>query len=203
MLLCVCFHTRTTHFTFTLRLRRWNLLNNGSKNQNLCLLVEYVTVWTNLGTGGGTKHQQSFLFGSEGRNALVSSDKSMLSKCDDNHVRYGASEYPNETNAISPKSRESLLSDTFLKHSDRIRGSKVIKHLRTIVIFSRGRLSLSLRVKGLVHPKMNILSLLCRSKPVRHLFIFRTRIKIFLMKSKSFLALHRQQRNWHVQGPER
>ncbi len=33
--------------------------------------------------GGGTKHQQCFLFGSEGRNALVSSDQSMLSKCDD------------------------------------------------------------------------------------------------------------------------
>ncbi len=34
----------------------------------------------------------------------------------------------------------------FLNHSDRIRGSKVIKHLKTIVIFSRGRLSRSLRV---------------------------------------------------------
>ncbi len=59
------------------------MLNNGSKDQNLCLLVEYVTVLTNLGMGGGTKHQQSFLFGSEGRNALVSSDQSKLSKCDD------------------------------------------------------------------------------------------------------------------------
>ncbi len=46
-----------------------NTLNNGSKDQNLCLLVECVTVLTNLGTGGGgggTKRQQSFLFGSEG-----------------------------------------------------------------------------------------------------------------------------------------
>ncbi len=49
-----------------------------------------------------------------------------------NHVCYGASEYPNETMRY---------------HSDRISGSKVIKHLRTIVIFSRGRLSRSLRVK--------------------------------------------------------
>ncbi len=69
VLLCVCFQR--------------NLLNNGSKNQNLCLLVEYVTVWTNLGTGGGTRRQQSLLFGSEVRNELVSSDQSMLSKCDD------------------------------------------------------------------------------------------------------------------------
>ncbi len=28
-------------------------------------------------------------------------------------------------------------------------------------------------------------------------------MKIFLMKYESFLTLHRQQRNWHVQGPER
>ncbi len=41
------------------------------------------------------------------------------------------------------------------------------------------------------------------SKPVRPSFIFRTQIKIFLMKSKSFLILHRQQRNYHFQGPER
>ncbi len=27
-------------------------------------------------------------------------------------------------------------------------------------------------------------------------------IKIFLMKSKSFLTLHRQQHNYHIQGPE-
>ncbi len=31
-------------------------------------------------------------------------------------------------------------------------------------------------------------------------FIFGTQIKIFLMKSESFLTLHRQQRNYHVQG---
>ncbi len=29
-----------------------------------------------------------------------------------------------------------------------------------------------------------------------------TQIKIFLMKSESFLALHRQQHNYHIQGPE-
>ncbi len=38
----------------------------------------------------------------------------------------------------------------------------------------------------------------CHSKHVRPLFIFRSQIKIFLMKSESFLALHRQQWNWHV-----
>ncbi len=37
------------------------------------------------------------------------------------------------------------------------------------------------RLKGSVHPKMTILS--CRSKPVKPLFIFRTQIKIFFMKS--------------------
>ncbi len=42
----------------------------------------------------------------------------------------------------------------------------------------------------------------CPSKPVRPSFIFRTQIKIFLMKSKSFLTLHRQQWNFHVQGPK-
>ncbi len=35
------------------------------------------------------------------------------------------------------------------------------------------------------------------------LFQTRTQIKIFLMKSKSFLTLHKQQGSYHVQGPER
>ncbi len=43
----------------------------------------------------------------------------------------------------------------------------------------------------------------CRSKPIKPLFIFRTQIKIFMMKSESFLTLHRQQRNRHVQDQER
>ncbi len=41
----------------------------------------------------------------------------------------------------------------------------------------------------------------CRSKPVRPTFIFRTHIKIFLMKSESSLTLHRQQRNCNVPRP--
>uniref|UniRef100_A0A8C0YRF6 receptor protein-tyrosine kinase n=1 Tax=Cyprinus carpio carpio TaxID=630221 RepID=A0A8C0YRF6_CYPCA len=45
-------------------------------------------------------------------------------------------------------------------------------------------------------------SLSCRSKPVRSLFVFRTQIKIFLMNSESSLTLHRQQCNYHDQGPE-
>ncbi len=45
-------------------------------------------------------------------------------------------------------------------------------------------------------------SLSCRPKPVRPSFIFRIQIKIFLVKSASFLTLHSQQRNWHVQGSE-
>ncbi len=41
------------------------------------------------------------------------------------------------------------------------------------------------------------------SEPVRPLFIFRTQIKIFLMKYESFLTLHWQQGNYYIQGPER
>ncbi len=41
----------------------------------------------------------------------------------------------------------------------------------------------------------------CRSKPVNPSFIFRTLIKIFLMKSESSLTLHRQQCNWNVPRP--
>jgi len=50
-------------------------------------------------------------------------------------------------------------------------------------------LSNSALFKGLVHPKMKILSPLCCSNPIRLSFIFRTQIKIFLMKSES-LILH-------------
>ncbi len=39
----------------------------------------------------------------------------------------------------------------------------------------------------------------CRSKPIRPSFIFRTQMKIFLIKSESFLTLHTQS-NYHVQG---
>ncbi len=34
-------------------------------------------------------------------------------------------------------------------------------------------------------------------------FIFRTQIKIFLMKSESFLTLHRQQCKYQIQDPEK
>ncbi len=40
-------------------------------------------------------------------------------------------------------------------------------------------------------------------KPVRPSFIFRTQIKIFLMKSESSLTLHRHQGSYHDQGTER
>ncbi len=42
----------------------------------------------------------------------------------------------------------------------------------------------------------------CRSKPLRPSFIFRTQIRIVLMKSESFLTLHREKGSYHVQGPE-
>ncbi len=41
-------------------------------------------------------------------------------------------------------------------------------------------------------------SLSCCSKPIRPSFILGTQIKIFLMKSESFLTLHRVQYNWNV-----
>ncbi len=56
-------------------------------------------------------------------------------------------------------------------------------------------------IKGSIHPKMKIVinyPLSCRSRAVRPSFIFRTQIKIFLMKSESYLTLHRQQLNWKV-----
>ncbi len=55
--------------------------------------------------------------------------------------------------------------------------------------------------KGIIHPKMKILSPSCRSKPTRPSIIFGIQIKIFLMKSESFLTLHRQQGNWNVPRP--
>ncbi len=42
----------------------------------------------------------------------------------------------------------------------------------------------------------------CRSKPIKPSFIFRTQIKIVLMKSESSLTLCRQQWSLHDQGPE-
>uniref|UniRef100_A0A671MNY4 Myosin-binding protein C, cardiac-type-like n=1 Tax=Sinocyclocheilus anshuiensis TaxID=1608454 RepID=A0A671MNY4_9TELE len=48
-------------------------------------------------------------------------------------------------------------------------------------------------VKGIVHIKIKM-SFQTRKT--------QTQIKIFLMKFKSFLTLHRKQRNYHVQGPE-
>ncbi len=41
----------------------------------------------------------------------------------------------------------------------------------------------------------------CCSKPIRPWFIFGTQIKIFFMKSESFLLFHRQQGSYLVQGP--
>ncbi len=58
-------------------------------------------------------------------------------------------------------------------------------------------LSVHCTLKGIVYAKMKVLSL-SKTLPVRPSFIFGTQIKIFLMKSKSFLTLHRQQCNWNV-----
>ncbi len=53
------------------------------------------------------------------------------------------------TEPLNIRKAENLCFPPLLKHSDRISGSKVMKHLRTIVNFSRGRLSQSLRVKSI------------------------------------------------------
>ncbi len=60
-------------------------------------------------------------------------------------------------------------------------------------------------VKGVVHPKMKILSLITQlhviSKPLSPSFIFGAQIKMVLIKSESSLTLHRQERNWNVPRP--
>jgi len=53
--------------------------------------------------------------------------------------------------------------------------------------------------KGLVHPKMKFLSLITNPDVVPHpwdLFIFRTQIKIFLIKSGRFFIPHRKEHNY-------
>ncbi len=61
--------------------------------------------------------------------------------------------------------------------------------------------------KGIVHQKIKILShylLTIMSFQTCKTFVhLRNTFKIFWMKSKIFLILHRQQHNYHVQGPER
>ncbi len=81
------------------------------------------------------------------RSAASSRMHLMLSKCDD--VITYTTEPPNiqKRQMRYFRKAENLHFTTLLKHSDRISGSAVIKHLRTIVIFSCGRLSRSLRVK--------------------------------------------------------
>ncbi len=86
-----------------------NTLNNGSKDQNICVLVEYVTVWTNLSTGGGTKRQQSFLFLRGMKCIGFFWPINVVKMWWRNHVLYGFSEYPNET------SPDNLCFTTLLK----------------------------------------------------------------------------------------
>ncbi len=53
-------------------------------------------------------------------------------------------------------------------------------------------------LKGLVHTKIIILSLITHPHVVPNPFIFRTQIKMFLIKSEISQTLHRQQHNWNV-----
>ncbi len=57
-------------------------------------------------------------------------------------------------------------------------------------------------LKGTVHPK-NLNSVINYPHVVPNPFIFRTQIKIFLIKSESFLVLYRQQGNYHDQTQKR
>ncbi len=69
---------------------------------------------------------------------------------------------------------------------------------------------ISFLVKGIVHPKIKIMSFIthvpsCRPTPVRPSFIFGKQIVFFcfvFMKSESFLTLHWQQGYYHDQGTE-
>ncbi len=75
---------------------------------------------------------------------------------------------------------------------------------KTLFLNLSPRLYLSSRFLTIVHPKLQILTLITPSHVIpRRSFIFGTQIKIFLMKSESFLTLHRQQKNYYNQGPER
>ncbi len=113
MLFCVCF--RAWIFVHTLLSlcvcsnSQRNTLNNGSKDQNICVLVEYVTVWTNLSTGGGTKRQQSFLFLRGTKCIGFFWPINVVKMWWRNHVLYGFSEYPTKT------SPDNLCFTTLLK----------------------------------------------------------------------------------------
>ncbi len=65
---------------------------------------------------------------------------------------------------------------------------------------SMGKNSLTAEKRWNEKPVINY-SPSCRSKPLRPSFLFRTQIRIVLIKSECFLTLHRQQ-GYHVQGPE-
>ncbi len=60
-------------------------------------------------------------------------------------------------------------------------------------------------IKGIVHPKIKILPLSIHRYDVPNLYDLHSSSKkiYILMKSENFLNLHRQQRNYHIQGPER
>ncbi len=86
VLLCVCFHARTTNIKILILCLCWfskKLAKQRFKKPKPMFIGWICDSLNQSGHGVGTKRQQSFLFGSEGRNALVSSDQSMLSKCDD------------------------------------------------------------------------------------------------------------------------
>jgi len=87
-----------------------NMLNSISKDQNLCLLVEYGTVWINLGTGVGLSINNHFCLAqrNEMHWFLLMNVVKMWWR---NHVHYRAYEYPNER--ISLIRGESPLNVTF------------------------------------------------------------------------------------------
>ncbi len=64
------------------------------------------------------------------------------------------------------------------------------KHLKKPDHFWKSILWMA-EIKGLLHPKMKILSLItpCRSKPVKASFVFGTQFKIFWMKTGRLVAV--------------
>ncbi len=103
VLFCTRFHTRTTHFIFTLSLFKFPKKHaNWWFKRPKPMFTGWIDNSLNQsGHGGRSKLQQSFLFGSGEQNALVSINESMLIKMWlRNHVHYGAYECPNETSGF-------------------------------------------------------------------------------------------------------
>ncbi len=93
------------------------------------------------------------------------------------------------TNSVEKCASNKILkqNNVFLLHHFQKYNWKCKKH--TIIMCLHCNMQQEIQILSIITPKTS--------------FIFRTQIKIILMKSESCLNLHRQQSNWHMQGPER